>query len=93
LLSIYHCLVFHVTASYGRLDSKESETSGILNSASPLIASKDPFTFPDVSNAALKRQDSKKIAKPVQKVKNILKGLSLYFNPGQLIAIMGPSGE
>ena len=87
-------LVLHITASYGRLDSKESETSGILNSASPLITNKDPFTFPDVSNAALKREDSKKkIAKPVQKVKKILKGLSLYFNPGQLVAIMGPSGE
>ena len=24
--------------------------------------------------------------------KNILKGISLYFNPGELIGIMGPSG-
>ena len=25
-------------------------------------------------------------------MKKILKGISLYFNPGQLVAIMGPSG-
>ena len=25
--------------------------------------------------------------------KDILKGLSLYFNPGELVGIMGPSGE
>jgi len=80
-------------ASYGRLDSKESETSGILNSASPLLSTKETFVFPEVSNVGLRRQDGKKkTMKPVQKVKNILKGISLYFNPGQLVAIMGPSG-
>ena len=30
--------------------------------------------------------------KNVEKTKTILKGISLYFNPGQLVAIMGPSG-
>ena len=37
---------------------------------------------------------TKKIVKPinVEKIKTILKGISLYFNPGQLVAIMGPSG-
>jgi len=28
-----------------------------------------------------------------RKHKEILKGISLYFNPGELIGIMGPSGE
>ena len=80
-------------ASYNQLDSKESENSGMLNSASPLLSTKDPFVFPEVSDAGLKRQDiKKKTLKPMQKVKNILKGISLYFNPGQLVAIMGPSG-
>ena len=27
-----------------------------------------------------------------REVKEILKGISLYFNPGELIGIMGPSG-
>ena len=31
--------------------------------------------------------------KKQEKVKVILEGISLYFNPGQLVAIMGPSGE
>ena len=32
-------------------------------------------------------------SKSKEKVKVILKGISLYFNPGHLVAIMGPSGE
>ncbi len=28
-----------------------------------------------------------------REVKEILKGISLYFNPGELIGIMGPSGN
>ena len=28
-----------------------------------------------------------------EKVKVILEGISLYFNPGNLVAIMGPSGK
>jgi len=82
--------MFSFTASYGRLESKESERSGILNSASPLLSSEHPFVFPEVSNV---RQDTKKkIMKRVQKMKKILEGISLYFNPGELVAIMGPSG-
>ena len=37
-------------------------------------------------------QATKNNLKVKEKYKVILKGISLYFNPGQLIAIMGPSG-
>ena len=33
----------------------------------------------------------KKLSKPDKK-KEILKGISAYFNPGEMVAIMGPSG-
>ena len=41
------------------------------------------------NNDAASKKRPKKI---VEKTKTILKGISLYFNPGQLVAIMGPSG-
>ena len=66
----------------------ESENSQIFNGAFPLLPIKEAFVYPEVSDAGLKE----KSLKPPQKVKKILKGISLYFNPGQLVAIMGPSG-
>ena len=56
--------MFSLIASYGQLDRKESETSGILNSASPLLSTKETFVFPEVSNAGLRQP--KKTVKPVE---------------------------
>jgi len=39
-----------------------------------------------------KKTVAKSSKKGEAKTKVILKGISLYFNPGQLVAIMGPSG-
>ena len=39
--------------------------------------------------ANVENEDSQFIAKE----KEILKGISVYFNPGEMVGIMGPSGE
>lgn len=42
--------------------------------------------------ARLKYSLKKKFKKNPKKKKEILKGISAYFNPGEMVAIMGPSG-
>ena len=100
-------LLHHFTvASYGRLDSKESEGStssngGLLNSAAPLLSAgksqEEAFPFAEHVGMVFQKIISNEDKRPekiknVEKTKTILKGISLYFNPGQLVAIMGPSG-
>ena len=97
----------HYTASYNRIDSTGSEpttSGGFLNSAHPLLSasssqSEERFPFSEHIGKVFQKMinsDDKKPAnkrkKIIEKTKTILKGISLYFNPGQLVAIMGPSG-
>ena len=85
------------------MDSKESEASssgGFVKSAAPLLSADssqpdEAFPFSEHVGKLLITHDNKKPAKRMkieEKTKTILKGISLYFNPGQLVAIMGPSG-
>ena len=100
-------LLRHFTlAAYSQFDSKESEAStnsngGLLNSAAPLLTAgksqEEAFPFTEHIGMVLQKMISSEDKKPekiknVEKTKTILKGISLYFNPGQLVAIMGPSG-
>jgi len=58
----------------------------------------EALPFPNVGSMVKKflddniNQATKNNLEVKEKYKVILKGISLYFNPGQLIAIMGPSG-
>ena len=100
-------IITHITiAAYNRIDSKESESSGscFVHSTSPLLSTEtsqyDATAFPDTVGRVFSKiighddyRTTKKIKSVnVEKTKTILKGISLYFNPGQLVAIMGPSG-
>ena len=101
-----HSHNFNITpAAYNRIDSKESKSSGngFVSSALPLLSSgvtqQDDTVFHEsvaqVFSNMISNNDAaskKKPKKVVEKTKTILKGISLYFNPGQLVAIMGPSG-
>ena len=42
---------------------------------------------------AIKEVPPTSVIKRPKREKVILEGISLYFNPGELIGIMGPSGE
>ena len=67
-----------------------------LSSSPPLLKDKkEAFSFPEILHKfieVVKSNSEKKTEKSEEKTKMILKGISLCFNPGQLIAIMGPSG-
>ena len=82
---------------HGDNSDKDQTDHESLNSNSPLLKdNSDLFSFPDIVQRFIgnKRSNSESmITKAREKVKMILKGVSLYFNPGQLIAIMGPSGK
>jgi len=58
----------------------------VFSSAPHLLPTKEQFIHSEIDPKVGDGEE------PVQKVKKILKGISLYFNPGQLVAIMGPSG-
>ena len=85
-----------------KVDS-DKENTGSLHSDYPLLVDdSEALPFPKIGSVVKKyfEEDVKKtsvleniILEPKEKVKVILKGISLYFNPGQLIAIMGPSGK
>jgi len=85
-----------------KVDS-DKENTGSLYSDSPLLMDdSETLPFPKIGSVVKKffEEDVKKttvcedsISEHKEKMKVILKGISLYFNPGQLIAIMGPSGE
>ena len=78
-------------------DNRNKEQSESLASTSPLFTDKsEAFSFPDMVQRFIGDMMStgkSKTAKAKERTKMILKGISLYFNPGQLIAIMGPSGK
>jgi len=81
----------------------DKENAESLHSNSPLLKdNSEALPFPKIGSVVNKffeddiKSDTvceKNIPEPKEKVKVILKGISLYFNPGQLIAIMGPSGK
>ena len=56
-------------------------------------STKELFTATEVRDLVKEIITDDKHNKKQEKVKVILEGISLYFNPGQLVAIMGPSGE
>ena len=56
-------------------------------------SNKELFTATEVRDLVKEIITDDKHKKKKEKVKVILEGISLYFNPGQLVAIMGPSGE
>ena len=98
-------LYLHYIASYNRIDSRESEagsSGGFINSAAPLLSAgnsqpEESFPFSEHVGKVFQRiisheKTAAKKKKIEEKTKTILKGISLYFNPGQLVAIMGPSG-
>ena len=72
----------------GYPESKKSE-NGVYQKES----NKELFTATEVGDIAKEIVTDDKHKKKQEKVKVILEGISLYFNPGQLVAIMGPSGE
>ena len=98
------CIFIITIASYRQINDRESVTSGssFVNSAAPLLSggTKKQEAFLEHAMHKMIVDDDhtteKKITSQLEgveeKAKTILKGISLYFNPGQLVAIMGPSG-
>ena len=76
----------------------ESET-GSSSRVSSVLFDEESMTVPAVGDVVQKligehcSGNRNMTSKSKEKVKVILKGISLYFNPGHLVAIMGPSGE
>ena len=100
-----YVLYLHYIASYNRIDSRESEASsstGFINNAALLLSAgnsqtEEAFPFSEHVGKVFQKiisheKPTAKRKKIEEKTKTILKGISLYFNPGQLVAIMGPSG-
>jgi len=77
-------------------DNSYKDCTESPSSSPPLLKDKkEAFSFSDIVHKfieVVKSNSEKKTEKSEEKTKMILKGISLYFNPGQLIAIMGPSG-
>ena len=84
-------------------DDSDKENTDSLHSNFPLLMDdSEALPFPKIGSVVKKffEDDVKKTAncenripEQKEKVKVILNGISLYFNPGQLVAIMGPSGK
>ena len=100
-----YVLYLHYIASYNRIDNRESEASsntGFINNAALLLSAgnsqtEEAFPFSEHVGKVFQKiisheKPTTKRKKIEKKTKTILKGISLYFNPGQLVAIMGPSG-
>ncbi len=71
----------------GTLDLLSTETHRSLN------LKKRPHLRSNLKELLQQQRTSLSIKYGARKYKEILKGISLYFNPGELIGIMGPSGE
>ena len=83
-----YSLCLHVAHLPGHLESKTSE-NGVYQKES----NKELFTATEVGDLVKEIITDDKHKNKQEKVKVILEGISLYFNPGHLVAIMGPSGE
>ena len=89
-------------ASYRQINDRESgasSNSGFVNRVEPLLSggTKKQESFLEHAMHKMIVDGTEKkttchLEGVEEKVKTILKGISLYFNPGQLVAIMGPSG-
>ena len=75
----------------------EEEQTGKLNnhhsSEVPSTAKKRADLSVNLKGLLSQQRTSLSIKYGARKYKEILKGISLYFNPGELIGIMGPSGK
>ena len=83
-----YSLCLHVAHLPGHPESKTSE-----NGAYQKESNKELFTATEVGDLVKEIITDDKHKNKQEKVKVILEGISLYFNPGHLVAIMGPSGE
>ena len=94
--------VFITVASYRQINDRESgasSSSGFVNGVEPLLSGGTEKQEAYLEHAMHKmivdgteKKTTCHLEGVEEKVKTILKGISLYFNPGQLVAIMGPSG-
>ena len=90
-------MVYIIAQFHDQTKSRKSKNGESLNGSIPLMSNHDKelFTVTEVGNIVknIVEEDQHKKMQPKEKVKVILEGISLYFNPGHLVAIMGPSGE
>lgn len=83
----------------GRLDSTrkrmrgyEGEMTGDLDIQAAESGKRDTKQSSKLKELLVKQRASISMKYASREHKDILKGISLYFNPGELIGIMGPSG-